>query len=193
MAADTTPQDRAITALNDKFRCDNGAISLDPQELRHLTATKTTGPDLLDWQKLTLGEIVDCLAEAGLLADPAKAETLGLSHALLLNGYRGYADQVNAMARRIQELEAELAELRGRRDVTDVEPVLTARQVAVLRLVAAGRTYREAAAVLHISVATAKRRCADAAAVLGTTNVTHTVAVALRRGLLDGSSAQQEN
>jgi len=72
----TTPQDRAIAALNEKFDCANGTISLEPPELRHLTATKATGPGLFDWQKLTLGEIVDCLADAGLLADPAKAEAL---------------------------------------------------------------------------------------------------------------------
>jgi hypothetical protein len=106
---DTTPQDRAIAVLNEKFNCANGAIGLDPPELRHLTAVKTTGPGLFDWQKLTLGEIVDCLAEAGLLVDPAKVKTLGLSHALLLNGYRGYADQVNAMARQIQEQGQQLA------------------------------------------------------------------------------------
>jgi hypothetical protein len=56
-----------------------------------------------------VGEAVQALADAGLLADPAKTETLGLSHALLLNGYRGYADQVNAMARRIREQDEQLA------------------------------------------------------------------------------------
>lgn len=37
------------------------------------------------------------------------AEMQGLSHALLLRGFRGYADQVDAMARKIREQEAELA------------------------------------------------------------------------------------
>jgi DNA-binding CsgD family transcriptional regulator len=69
--------------------------------------------------------------------------------------------------------------------MTDIEPVLTAGQVDVLRLVADGRTYHEAATELGISESTAKRRCADAATRLGTHHITHTVAVALRRGLLE--------
>lgn len=58
--------------------------------------------------------------DAKLLAKAAdalsKAETQGLSHALLLNAYRGYADQMQAMAERIRELDAEVAELRGQRE-----------------------------------------------------------------------------
>lgn len=69
--------------------------------------------------------------------------------------------------------------------MTDIEPVLTDGQVDVLRLVADGSNYREAAAALGISESTAKRRCANAASQLGTNNIAHTVAVALRRGLLD--------
>lgn len=64
------PRQLAMQALNAKFDCGNGTIALEPVELRHLTATKATGPGLLDWQKLTLGEIADCLAEAGLLVAP---------------------------------------------------------------------------------------------------------------------------
>lgn len=69
--------------------------------------------------------------------------------------------------------------------MTAAKPVLTAGQVAVLRLYAAGNTYREAADLLHISERTVKRRCGDAASVLGTRHVAHTIAEALRRGLLD--------
>lgn len=71
----------AIKALYEKFRPDGGVIALDPLtagEWPHLTATKTTGPGLLDWQKLTLGEIADCLAEAGLLAAPKDARGGGV-------------------------------------------------------------------------------------------------------------------
>jgi hypothetical protein len=39
----------------------------------------------------------------------ASADTSPLSHALLLKGYRGFADQVDAMARKIQEQEQQLA------------------------------------------------------------------------------------
>lgn len=51
--------------------------------------------------------------------DPVEAwgrhvnETRGLSHALLLKGYRGFADQVDAMAKRIRQLEAEITHLRA--------------------------------------------------------------------------------
>jgi DNA-binding CsgD family transcriptional regulator len=73
----------------------------------------------------------------------------------------------------------------GRRHVTAPKPVLTAGQVDVLRLYADGHTYRSAAAALHISESTAKRQTGDAAAVLGTKHITHTIAVALRHGLLE--------
>lgn len=43
----------------------------------------------------------------------AQVEQQGLSHALLLRGFRGYADQVDAMARTIREQDAELAALRA--------------------------------------------------------------------------------
>lgn len=46
----------------------------------------------------------------------AQVETQGLSHALLLNGFRGYTDQVEAMARKIREQDAELAALRGQQE-----------------------------------------------------------------------------
>lgn len=68
------PRTLAVKALYEKFQCDTSTISLElhgPEEWPHLTAIKTTGPGLFDWQKLTLGEIVDCLADAGLLA-PAR-------------------------------------------------------------------------------------------------------------------------
>jgi hypothetical protein len=100
---DTTPQDRAVAALIERFR---------PGLFPHIGIK----PDMdqaekaiTNYRELTMGEIVDCLAEAGLLADPAKAETQGLSHALLLRGYRGFADQVDAMARKIREQDEQLA------------------------------------------------------------------------------------
>jgi hypothetical protein len=70
MTGDTTPQDLAIKAINDKFNCEWGSISLEPYtlaDLRHTTPTAKVGPRTLDTRKLTLGEIVDCLADAGLL------------------------------------------------------------------------------------------------------------------------------
>jgi DNA-binding CsgD family transcriptional regulator len=68
--------------------------------------------------------------------------------------------------------------------VTAVESVLTDGQVAVLRLVADGRTLRQAATELGVSESTVSRRAADAATLLGTNHISHTVAVAIRRGLL---------
>lgn len=69
--------------------------------------------------------------------------------------------------------------------MTAAGPVLTAEQVAVLRLYADGHTYATAGAELHISESTAKRRAGDAAAVLGTNHIAHTIAVALCYGLLE--------
>lgn len=66
-----------------------------------------------------------------------------------------------------------------------MNPALTADQVAVLRLVADGHTICQAAVEVGISGSTAARRCRAAATALGTNHITHTVAVALRRGLLD--------
>jgi DNA-binding CsgD family transcriptional regulator len=65
------------------------------------------------------------------------------------------------------------------------KPVLTAGQVAVLRLYADGHTYASAGVVLGISENAVKGRCRNAQHSLGTRHVTHTIAVALRRGLLD--------
>lgn len=64
-------------------------------------------------------------------------------------------------------------------------PMLTEGQIEVLRLYADGHTYRSAGAVLHISESTAKRRAGEAADVLDTNHIAHTIAVALRLGLLD--------
>lgn len=69
--------------------------------------------------------------------------------------------------------------------MTASAPVLTAGQIAVLRLAADGHKQRGIADQLGITEDAVKNRCRAAAAVLGTNNTTHTVAVALRRGLLD--------
>lgn len=63
----------AVKALYEKFQPDVGTIAVDApavEEWPHLTAIKATGEGLFDWQKLTLGEIVDCLADARLLSAP---------------------------------------------------------------------------------------------------------------------------
>lgn len=72
--------------------------------------------------------------------------------------------------------------------MTAAKPVLTAGQVAVLQLYSDGNNYAQAGALLGISESAAKSRCARAAEALGTNHVTHTYAVALRRGLLDEES-----
>lgn len=100
---DTTPRDRAIAALNEKFDCGSGVIGLGTPELEHLTATKATGPDLFDWQKLTLGEIVDCLADAGLLADSAPVEMAELSGALWHTSFQAMKAQHDALVQRLRE------------------------------------------------------------------------------------------
>lgn len=121
--ADATPQVRAVDdvralavkALHDRFQCDAGTIALEPpaaEEWPHLTAIKTTGPDLFDWQKLTLGEIVDCLADAGLLASSHS------KHALCLDvdgeGFAIISD--GAEARHVVELSDTLQQVMQERD-----------------------------------------------------------------------------
>lgn len=69
--------------------------------------------------------------------------------------------------------------------MTSDQQALTDGQVAVLRLVADGASYAQAATALGRSESTVKRRCADAATRLGTNHITHTVAVAIRHGLLN--------
>lgn len=66
-----------------------------------------------------------------------------------------------------------------------MKPVLTAGQVAVLRLAATGHKIRETAQLLGITEDAVKNRCRAAARALGTNNTTHTVAVAQRLGLLE--------
>jgi len=74
----TTPQDRAVQALVEKFQCDRdgiiGQLSADP---RNLAACKKTGDGFLDFGAVTLGEIADCLADAGLLSSGTQEEEDG--------------------------------------------------------------------------------------------------------------------
>ena len=60
---------------------------------------------------------------------------------------------------------------------------LTAREVEVLRLIAAGSTNRQIAAALVVSVATAERHIANIYAKIGVTNRAEATAYALRHGL----------
>lgn len=69
--------------------------------------------------------------------------------------------------------------------MTAAEGTLTAGQLAVLRLYSHGQSYSDIATALGISEDAAKKRAGRAATVLGTRNVTHTVATAIRRGLLE--------
>lgn len=69
------------------------------------------------------------------------------------------------------------------------EPALDAELVAAVRLAAAGRTAVEAARDLDVTIGTVKSRWRRAARQLGTRNITHTVAEAVRRGLFDEEAA----
>lgn len=66
---------------------------------------------------------------------------------------------------------------------TDPTP-LTHKQRAVLALLAQGLTFRKVGEALGISEDTAKHRANMARRALGTQNAVHTVAEAIRRGLL---------
>lgn len=73
--------------------------------------------------------------------------------------------------------------------MTAPEPRLTAGQVAVLLLVAAGHSYRTAGKALGISENAARCRARNAQKLLGTHHVTHTYAEALSLGLLEEEPA----
>lgn len=65
------------------------------------------------------------------------------------------------------------------------EPLLTGRELDVLRLVAAGYSNKEVAAHLYIGLTTVKTHLDDVYRKLGVSDRAHAVAVALRRGLLE--------
>jgi DNA-binding NarL/FixJ family response regulator len=64
-------------------------------------------------------------------------------------------------------------------------PLLSPRELEVLRLVAAGFSNKEVAAHLYLSVATVKTHLDDVYRKLGVSDRAHAVAVALRAGLLE--------
>lgn len=61
---------------------------------------------------------------------------------------------------------------------------LTPREKAVLRLVSVGNSTREVAAILGLSPETVKAHRKHALAKLGARNSTHTVATAIREGII---------
>jgi hypothetical protein len=68
VAADTTPQDRAVAALISKFKADYVACGFTPDDPRdHSTLVPVQEEDGVALTALTMGQIVDCLADAGLL------------------------------------------------------------------------------------------------------------------------------
>lgn len=71
MTSSATPQDRAVQALHDKYGLGAGVLSAVPLTLADMldhTPSTSTGPSILDFRCLRLGEILDCLADAGLLS-----------------------------------------------------------------------------------------------------------------------------
>jgi len=67
----------------------------------------------------------------------------------------------------------------------ETEPVLTERELDVLRLVAAGFSNKEIAVHLYVGVSTVKTHLDDVYRKLGVSDRAHAVAVALRTGLLE--------
>jgi DNA-binding NarL/FixJ family response regulator len=95
-------------------------------------------------------------------------------HKTLLDTIRA----VQAGQKRISpEIAAELADHAG-------EEELTAREIAVLRLVALGNTNKEIAAQLRISDETVKSHVTNILEKLGANDRTHAVTTALRRGII---------
>ena len=66
----------------------------------------------------------------------------------------------------------------------DQEASLTPREVEVLRLVADGRTGRQIAEILGVTVRTAHAHTESIIAKLGASNRTHAVAIAIRDGIV---------
>ena len=98
----------------------------------------------------------------------------GHVHKALLDTIRA----VHAGQKRISpELAAELADHAG-------EEELTAREIAVLRLIALGNTNKEIAAQLRISDETVKSHVTNILEKLGANDRTHAVTTALRRGII---------
>jgi DNA-binding NarL/FixJ family response regulator len=98
----------------------------------------------------------------------------GHVHKSLLDTIRA----VHAGEKRISpEIAAELADHAG-------EEELTAREIAVLRLVAFGNTNKEIAAQLHISDETVKSHVTNILEKLRANDRTHAVTTALRRGII---------
>lgn len=62
---------------------------------------------------------------------------------------------------------------------------LTGREIAVLKVVAAGNSNRDVARLLAISLETVKQHMKNIAAKLGTRDRAHAVAIAVKRGFID--------
>lgn len=75
-------------------------------------------------------------------------------------------------------------EIHKRRD-RDEQPLLTARELEILRLSAEGLSVREVGETMHLAIATVKTHLQHAYQKLGVNDRTAAVAKAMRRGLLD--------
>ena len=69
--------------------------------------------------------------------------------------------------------------------MADSDGKLTARQHAVLKLIAQGLTYKEAARRLYIKPCTVRTHLNDLHHRLGSNNAPHAVYLAVTRGLID--------
>jgi two-component system, NarL family, response regulator len=104
------------------------------------------------------------------------------AHGYLLKGTK-YAELVNAIREIVERgVRRVTPELRDR--VLGHDPQLTAREMDVLRLMAAGRLNPEIAAALNITQSTVKNHITSLLAKLGVTTRTQAVVVAAQRGLV---------
>jgi DNA-binding NarL/FixJ family response regulator len=76
------------------------------------------------------------------------------------------------------EIAAEIAE-------HAMDTALTPREIAVLKLIAAGNANKEIAALLHISEEGVKGSVKSILLKLGTNDRTHAVTIGLKRGIID--------
>ena len=100
------------------------------------------------------------------------------------------ADDLNMKvnADKIRELQNQIVELLKDADATTLTPVgLTAREMEVLELIAVGKTNRDIAKDLVITVPTAARHVSNIFSKIGVNNRTEAAAYATKHGLTESS------
>ncbi|HZQ27012.1 MAG TPA: response regulator transcription factor [Acidimicrobiales bacterium] len=127
------------------------------------------------------------LSAPGESEDPIAAMRAGFTH--LVPRHRGAEGVVRAVRSAPAAPQARTWSTIDLR--TDARPVLTPREVSVLKLIGMGMTTRDMAAELEISPKTVENHKQRMFAKLGVQNQAHAVAVAMRKGLIPSEAGFQ--